>query len=57
MVSALDSKAKVGVHIPVVPKFFSNKYISFFPFQPLSDHAFREFRPFSVETEKSGLYM
>ena len=31
-------KQKVGVHIPVVPKFFSNKYFYFFPFQPLSDH-------------------
>ena len=46
MVSALDSQAKeldsqakeVGVHIPVVAKFFSHKYFSFFPFQPLSDH-------------------
>ena len=64
-------KQKVGVHIPVVPKFFSNKNFYFFPFQPLSDHtdkvietstgfsvldcAFREFHPFSVEAEKSGL--
>ena len=32
VVSALIHKQKVGVHIPVVPKFFSNKYFSFFPF-------------------------
>ena len=39
VVSAPDSQAKGRVHIPVVPKFFfSNKYFSFFPFQPLSDH-------------------
>ena len=31
-------KQKIGVHIPVVPKFFSKKYFSFFPFQPLLDH-------------------
>ena len=31
-------KQKVGVHIPVVPTFFSNKNFYFFPFQPLSDH-------------------
>ena len=41
VVSALHKqkihKQKV-VHIPVVPKFFSNKYFYFFPFQPLSDH-------------------
>ena len=34
VVSALDSQAKGRVHIPVVPKFFSNKYFYFFPFQP-----------------------
>ena len=38
MVSALDSQAKGRVHIPVVAKFFSHKYFSFFPFQPLLDH-------------------
>ena len=69
----LIHKQKVGVHIPVhipvVAKFFSHKYFSFFPFQPLShnshssngfsvlDSPFREFRPFSVETEKWGLYL
>ena len=34
----LIDKQKVGVHIPIVAKFFSHKYFPFFPFQPLSDH-------------------